>query len=1192
MSPPRKIAAWHRQGGVYKPLSKAGEKVLLLLESPTPTWLDRDYPYVAPPDLSGTLKELAFLVDLVSQREAARPFLEAADGDLVAVFAALSAELGLDIDVDPLYQIRDEARVLIAKMKWQYNRPRPYQVAAEHGIPFEVMDSKTAHTPAYPSGHTVQSYLVASYLSELAPQHRKVFMELAHKISWSRALAGYHWPSDLIFGKDIYRHIVSPSMPASVRLAKNFRFDVGSPGRVAARWVESKTYTVNKGDAVWYGKYKNQRGLVKDFGMGAKGDPTITVEQLPSPSARKPKKKSPKEINLFKIRPRKKDEHDEVKKEAASKARSKKEVPKADGSGTTTVYEYGPRQVAQRNKEKAARIEALRKKMGDLRQKARGDLTSKDPQVRLTALAVCLMDETYGRVGNEGSAKEGHYGVTNWTADHIKLGSKTATIQYTGKSGVKQKKTVSNSRVLKALRDAVKGKGKGDKVLCEGDECDILAKDVNAYLKPFDVTAKDIRGLHANEEMRRHLAEIRKAGAELPQGRKDRDKTLKGEFDKALKAAAAAVGHEASTLKNQYLVPSMEVSYMQDGTVIDRLDKTATKSRTEKEEEEAERLVRPSPKYKPPRRDLERGRVRDPDEEQDADTKQDQKDRSLNYKDSAARVGLRFLMTGAAERQRSTGSPRTRKREKTQRRPEMVSMWSTEANRIVPVSAEAVKANPGKYTVPTDEQKAQAPGPKVVPDPAPEPESSKPPAPAPAPTPMVPRAPIADAVDAARKMYKEETEGVFELWDRDRVKAALKKEFEALLGDDFDEAELAFVGDADDQKAFNKGRGALINKHRDKIRAFDKGSKEMRAELAKKTKEFAPQQAAALKDLSNADLLSVVEAFDKASKEVVKDVSTSAGRVALRQKAKFSQKVLDRLGAEGKNPTPEEIATAIATIRAAKALEDPANLDPTDSLTSYTTEPFKPTKAEAKKYEAKMLKRTLSSMKTYRGFDKQERESHQKALQKQLEEMTTDGQQDSERYAQTIAQMRGLTTAVALEDGEDAKGVSPTMQAMLKAADQQGRLDDFVSLNIKGAAEGDKDAQHEFRKVMDDLPDSDLFHMISGGKDGKALFADDHPAMAALEALNPTDEKGKKRYEYLSPESKSNLREMLIDAVVGETLFTDASLEKANPDSTVRQLRKKKRKRKNPKTQSFAEALSKMLREMGVLKGDFASRRL
>jgi DNA topoisomerase-1 len=260
----------------------------------------------------------------------------------------------------------------------------------------------------------------------------------------------------------------------------------------------------------------------------------------------------------------------------AAKYQKKKEVPKADGKGTTTVYEYGPGQVSHRNREKAKRVEKLRGSMGKLRTKYRKDLGSSDPKTRLTALAVALIDLTYERVGNEGSAKDnGHFGVTTWQADHVKVKGDTAIIRYTGKSGVKHKKTVTDAKVVSTLKAALKGKGKGDQVLCEGEECTIKASDVNAYLEDFGVTAKDIRGLHANEEMRKALAEIRKAGPDLPTARKEKDAILKDEFAKALEQAAEAVGHEPSTLKSQYLVPGLEKSYLHDGSVMKRLDKTS-----------------------------------------------------------------------------------------------------------------------------------------------------------------------------------------------------------------------------------------------------------------------------------------------------------------------------------------------------------------------------------------------------------------------------------------------------------------------------------------------------------------------------------------------------------------------------------------------------------------------------------------
>lgn len=75
--------------------------------------------------------------------------------------------------------------------------------------------------------------------------------------------------------------------------------------------------------------------------------------------------------------------------------------------------------------------------------------------------------------------------------------------------------------------------------------------------------------------------------------------------------------------------------------------KLSTKDQHEKDEEEAERLVRKSPKKKPPRRDKERGHIKTDDPDIGADTKDD-KDLSMNYKDIggsalARRVALRFV---------------------------------------------------------------------------------------------------------------------------------------------------------------------------------------------------------------------------------------------------------------------------------------------------------------------------------------------------------------------------------------------------------------------------------------------------------------------------------------------------------------------------------------------------------------------
>lgn len=236
-----------------------------------------------------------------------------------------------------------------------------------------------------------------------------------------------------------------------------------------------------------------------------------------------------------------------------------------------TVYLYSERQIANRNKRKAQKIEKLRSSIHKLRAAVKKDLKSSDPEKMLTALAVSLIDHTYERVGNDESADEGHFGVTGWQRKHVSFKGKDALIKYVGKAGVKHEKKVSDSAIKKALRDAYEAADGDDSELFSWDGGRVTATKVNAYLKPFDITAKDLRGFHANREMQERLKAIRSKGEELPEEKKAREKLLKSEFNEALEGTAEAVGHEASTLKSQYLVPGLEENFLKDGSVLTKL---------------------------------------------------------------------------------------------------------------------------------------------------------------------------------------------------------------------------------------------------------------------------------------------------------------------------------------------------------------------------------------------------------------------------------------------------------------------------------------------------------------------------------------------------------------------------------------------------------------------------------------------
>jgi DNA topoisomerase IB len=255
----------------------------------------------------------------------------------------------------------------------------------------------------------------------------------------------------------------------------------------------------------------------------------------------------------------------------AARYQSKKELDSGN-----VVYNYTERQIADRHKKKAERYEKLRGSIEKLRKKVDKDLDSEDLKTKRTALAVALMDQTYERVGNDKSADDGHFGVTGWQKQHIKFSGGKATIKYVGKSGVKHEKIVTDKKVVSSLKEAYDELGDKEDCLFEADEGCVKAKDVNAYLKEFDITAKDLRGLHANEEMCERLKSIRSKGGKLPKDKKEREKALKEEFKKTLEEVADVVGHESATLRSQYLVPNLEDQYMVDGSVISKLnEKTA-----------------------------------------------------------------------------------------------------------------------------------------------------------------------------------------------------------------------------------------------------------------------------------------------------------------------------------------------------------------------------------------------------------------------------------------------------------------------------------------------------------------------------------------------------------------------------------------------------------------------------------------
>jgi len=219
-------------------------------------------------------------------------------------------------------------------------------------------------------------------------------------------------------------------------------------------------------------------------------------------------------------------------------------------------------ELRRRWKKKQGQVQMLAHNMQKLRYNITSDMKSDDEKVFLTACVVSLMDKSAERVGNDDSASKGHRGITGLLKSQVKIEGNSIHLRYTGKSGVKQEKVVTDERLSNALRKAMK-LSKSKYLFCTGDGFKIKNDRVNRYLSDFGITAKDIRGFSANKWLIQKLHANNIA---------EDEKQRKKDFIRMSKAVAVKVGHGHTMLKNQYLIPGLEEEYITNGRIMDIKD--------------------------------------------------------------------------------------------------------------------------------------------------------------------------------------------------------------------------------------------------------------------------------------------------------------------------------------------------------------------------------------------------------------------------------------------------------------------------------------------------------------------------------------------------------------------------------------------------------------------------------------------
>lgn len=154
-------------------------------------------PKYQPPsnDSSITLDEIKYLSSIIPNKDLVFKF------DMVKeTFKPYAEKLGI---YDYIKKIEHESVKYIMTLKYEYNRPRPYQVAEFYDIDLNGTELNSMKTPSYPSGHAIQGYLIADIMSKHDSSNTEVYKKLGEDIAQSRIIAKAHYPSDKEYGKKV-----------------------------------------------------------------------------------------------------------------------------------------------------------------------------------------------------------------------------------------------------------------------------------------------------------------------------------------------------------------------------------------------------------------------------------------------------------------------------------------------------------------------------------------------------------------------------------------------------------------------------------------------------------------------------------------------------------------------------------------------------------------------------------------------------------------------------------------------------------------------------------------------------------------------------------------------------------------------------------------------------------------------------
>lgn len=183
---------------------------------------------------------------------------------------------------------------------------------------------------------------------------------------------------------------------------------------------------------------------------------------------------------------------------------------------------------------------------------------------KVSAGVIRLIAEGHLRVGSDRYARENHtYGTTTLLKRHAQVVGGAVILEYKGKRGIRQRKTIIDPELCGFVRQLQRSPGRRLFRYREGGKWrDLTASDVNAYLRGISgvpYTAKDFRTWGGTLHTAMILADVGPA-ASL--------RNAKSNVLTAIRIVAAALGNTPAVCRKSYVHPIVPGLYIDRGLTI------------------------------------------------------------------------------------------------------------------------------------------------------------------------------------------------------------------------------------------------------------------------------------------------------------------------------------------------------------------------------------------------------------------------------------------------------------------------------------------------------------------------------------------------------------------------------------------------------------------------------------------------